>query len=92
MTDHREWLQDTRFATSEARSRHDSELPQAIADALLARDASEWQEIFVGRRHPGCEPMAGVLTFMREHGMLTDTFHPAIGEYWRLPSPFDFSR
>ncbi len=77
--DHREWLQDDRFATNTARVAHRDIVVPAIEDVLKTRSREHWIEL-LGKSRVPCAP---ILTVAEAHA------HPqvqAIGIFQSAPA------
>jgi formyl-CoA transferase len=85
-----ELAQDPRCASMRSRAEHSAELVPIVREALAARSALEWEEIF-GER----VPCAAVRTIedMFDHpqvlaeGLVTTLDHPVIGRYRTMSKP-----
>jgi crotonobetainyl-CoA:carnitine CoA-transferase CaiB-like acyl-CoA transferase len=87
-----EWLQDPRFASVAARAKHDEQLRELVAHALLSREASEWSDKCRELHVPATQADATSFErFMGTYNMLAEASHPAFGDYWRSRSVIDFS-
>ena len=69
---HPEWLEDPRFATEPARNAHAEALNQAVAAAMQAADADDWQRRFVAAGIPGAKVATIPEAFAHPHVALRD--------------------
>lgn len=82
---------DARFATSEARARHDAALADELARVFATRDADEWERLLLAR-DVACVaiadgPVARAVMMdpvTREAGVLAEVEHPTFGLHRRL--------
>jgi len=89
-----ELAQDPRCASMRSRAEHAAELVPIVREALAAKSALEWEEIF-GER----VPCAAVRTIedMFDHpqvlaeGLVTTLEHPAVGRYRTMTKPVKLS-
>jgi crotonobetainyl-CoA:carnitine CoA-transferase CaiB-like acyl-CoA transferase len=89
---HPEWTRDPRFASVAARAKHDKQLSELVARALLSRQASDWTDKCRASDVPAAQADAmSFESFLASHDMLEEASHPAFGDYWRSRSSIDFS-
>jgi crotonobetainyl-CoA:carnitine CoA-transferase CaiB-like acyl-CoA transferase len=82
---------DPRFATPEARARHDSELARLLAGVFERRPASEWERALEAYDVACAEVEKGPVAravmddpITREAGFLSEVEHPSFGRHRRL--------
>jgi crotonobetainyl-CoA:carnitine CoA-transferase CaiB-like acyl-CoA transferase len=89
---HPEWSNDPQFVSAAARAKHDNQLSELVAQALVARPASEWSRKCRESNVPAAQADATTFEgFLGYHGMLADASHPAFGDYLRTRSAIQFS-
>ncbi len=89
---------DKRFAGREARFQHDDALIALLQETFLARPALEWQELLT-EKDVACVQVfdgdmgtfLGTTPFVKDQGLISETEHPSLGQYWRHGPPFTFS-
>ena len=89
---------DPRFATSEARERHDDELAEELARVFATQDPMHWEELLtsadvacVKAEDRGMYHFFNEDSHVRESGLLTQVDAPRFGEFWRYNPVVDFS-
>jgi crotonobetainyl-CoA:carnitine CoA-transferase CaiB-like acyl-CoA transferase len=92
---HPEWRDDSRFATNTARMANRTMLVGAMQDVLVARQTSEWLQVFgdagvpVGPVHSIAEALEHPQTRARD--MVVELEHPQAGPTRALGCPIHFS-
>jgi crotonobetainyl-CoA:carnitine CoA-transferase CaiB-like acyl-CoA transferase len=90
--DHPEWVDDTRFASSRARTEHDDDLVAAISEALTARAVDEWESRLVAADVAAVRVSDVPLeTWFEREGLLIPEDHPVFGPFWRAPVKVELS-
>ena len=96
--DHREWIDDPRFADTAARAEHDGTLSELLTGALRTRTAAEWEKLLtdagVGCSHVfSGEHSAFTATdpVLRDTGLVAEIEHPTLGRLVRHGVPVQFS-
>lgn len=69
---HPEWREDPRFRTQQDRQANEAALNAAVAQAMLAADADEWQRRFVAAGIPGAKVATIAEAFEHPHVALRD--------------------
>ena len=89
---------DARFATSEARERHDDELAEELARVFATRDPMHWEGLLtaadvacVKAEDRGMYYFFNEDPHVRENGLLTQVDAPRFGEFWRYNPVVGFS-
>jgi crotonobetainyl-CoA:carnitine CoA-transferase CaiB-like acyl-CoA transferase len=89
---HPEWAIDPQFVSPAARAKHDQQLSDLIAPALLAEPASEWSKKCGELNVPAAQADAGTFeSYLGNQNMLAEASHPAFGDYWRTRASIQFS-
>lgn len=89
---------DERFANSSLRSEHDAALVQVLREAFKARTSTDWESIMHAQDVPLVEvnldqaERIAIGEFAVEHGMVSRTVSPIVGEYPRVAPYQTFSR
>jgi crotonobetainyl-CoA:carnitine CoA-transferase CaiB-like acyl-CoA transferase len=80
---HPEWREDPRFRTQDDRQANEDALNAAVAEAMQAADADEWQRRFVAAGIPGAKVATIPEAFLHPHVALRDMLvgfdHPVGG-------------
>ena len=89
---------DPRFATSEAREKHDDALIDKLAGMFAAEEPMHWEELLtaadvacVKAEDRGMYFFFNEDPHVRENGLLTQVEAPRFGEFWRYSPVVDFS-
>ena len=89
---------DPRFATSEARQKHDDALIDKLAGMFAAEEPMHWEELLtaadvacVKAEDRGMYFFFNEDPHVRENGLLTQVEAPRFGEFWRYSPVVDFS-
>jgi len=89
-----ELAQDPRCASMRSRAEHAAELVPLLHEALAARSAREWEEIF-GERVPcaAVRPIEEMFDHpqVQAEGLVTTLDHPVIGPYRTMTKPVRFA-
>ena len=89
---------DPRFATNEAREKHDDALIDKLAGMFAAEEPMHWEELLtaadvacVKAEDRGMYFFFNEDPHVRENGLLTQVEAPRFGEFWRYSPVVDFS-
>jgi crotonobetainyl-CoA:carnitine CoA-transferase CaiB-like acyl-CoA transferase len=80
------WLDDPRFATTDARHANDDALAGLLANTLANQPANDWDRILTAAG-VACAVASEVAVdkWFEEHGLLLPEDHPVFGPFWRAP-------
>jgi crotonobetainyl-CoA:carnitine CoA-transferase CaiB-like acyl-CoA transferase len=88
---HADLAGDARFASPEARARHEAELARVLAEVFERRSAAEWERDLEARGVACAEVAPGPVAraimddpIAREAGFLAEVVHPSFGPHRRL--------
>ena len=91
-------LDDPRFATREAREKHDDALVDELSGVFAAEDPLHWEQLLtaadvacVKAEDRGMYFFFNEDPHVRENGLLTQVEAPRFGEFWRYSPVVDFS-
>ena len=92
--------EDARFHAAAARAQHDAALVEAVAKAMTARTAEEWQARMASHDAP-CVAVSpqdmgklyNTAAWLKDAGYWVETSHPSLGgSYWRYGPAVQFSK
>ena len=93
---HPEWLEDPRFASNEARKRHEDELEAVIADWAATEDRDDLVDRLLTAAVPAAPVLDGLEvgrdTLYRERGVVVEVDHVEAGRWAQVGVPYHFSR
>lgn len=84
---HPEWIDDPRFRTEQDRQANEAALNAAVAQAMQAHDADEWQRRFVEAGIPGAKVASIKESFDHPHVVLRDmlvSFDHPVGRHLKV--------
>ena len=91
-------LSDPRFATRQAREKHDDALIDELSQIFAAEDPLHWERLLavadvacVKAEDRGMYYFFNEDTHVRENGLLTQVEAPRFGEFWRYSPVVEFS-